>query len=117
MYKKIINYGKTNNNNNNINNNYNNNMLQKLEIKKNIKDYMITTKGEKIFYVNFLSMCSNDVVNFSLACKNTDLFSTLEDKFYNKFPNPRNKICFYCHTNQIDRNKTLDENQIKSMII
>jgi len=114
LYKKIINYGKTNNNNNNINNNYNSNMLQKLEIKKNIKDYMITTKGEKIFSVNFLSMCSDDVVNFSLACKNTDLFSTLEDKFYNNYPNLRNKICFFCHTNQIDRNKTLDENQIKS---
>ena len=56
---------------------------------------MITTKGEKIFSVNFLSMCSDDVVNFSLACKNTDLFSTLEDKFYNKYPNLRNKIFFF----------------------
>ena len=58
---------------------------------------------------------NQDIINYSMACKTTDLFSSLEERLYQDYPNYRNvgKI-FMVNTNRISRNKTLEENNIKN---
>ena len=65
--------------------------------------------------VNFVSMGIQDVLNYSLPCKNTDLFVRLEEKLNNDFPQLKeHEIYFEVKTKRIKRFKTLDENKIKS---
>ena len=94
-------------------NNLKNNNQSEIQNKNINNNYLKINNGEIIFSVNFLSMGIDEIKNYSLACKNTDLFSQLEERFYNDFPQFRNKLFFTCNARQIDRNKTLDENKIK----
>ena len=65
--------------------------------------------------VNFVSMGRQDIQNFSLVCKNTDIFNQLEERVYNEFPKFK-EFNTICKVNSRDnkRFKTLDENGIKS---
>ena len=58
---------------------------------------------------------NQDIINYSMACKTTDLFSSLEERLYQDYPNYRNvgKI-FMVNTNRISESKTLEENKIKN---
>ena len=57
------------------------------------------TKDENIFY--------------PLFCKNTDKFSKLENIFLKKFPDYNKlNISFFVNGRKIDRNKTMEENNI-----
>ena len=58
---------------------------------------------------------NNDIFNYSMPCKTTDLFASLEERLYQDFPKYRNaKKIFMVNTNKILRFKTLEENNIKS---
>ncbi len=60
-------------------------------------------------------MGNQDIVHYSLVCKNTDLFVKLEERLYNEFPQFKNfETYFEVRTRRIKRFKTLDENKIKN---
>ena len=57
---------------------------------------------------------NQDIVNFTIPCKSTDLFVRLEERLYNDYPKYRNfETFFMVNTRRILRFKTL-ENKIKS---
>ena len=80
-------------------------------------NYSITSikPGEKIYAINFVSMGFQDIVNYAIPCKNTDLFVRLEEKLNNDFPQLKERETYFkVNTRRIKRFKTLDENKIKS---
>ena len=84
-----------------------NNILSSNKILNNIKS------GEKIFSINFVSIDEN-IISYSLICKNTDIFSNLESKLYEDYPEYKDKeIYFMNRGNKINRDRSLDENNIK----
>ena len=75
-----------------------------LEIKEN----------EKTMVVHFVSN-SQDIQNYSLICKSTDLFEKLEEKLFKDYPKyTKNKTFFLANGNRIETSKTLEENKIKN---
>ena len=100
LQNQIHNYNSNNLNNNSINNNYIN--------------AGSVRPGEKIFSVNFVSMGFQDIVNYSIVCKNTDLFVRLEEKLNNDYPQLKDKETYFLvNGRRIKRFKTIEENQIK----
>ena len=99
LQNQINNYNPNNLNNNLINNNY-----------------VISSKpGEKILSINFVSNGFQGIMNYSLPCKNTELFVRLEEKLNNDYPELKDKETYFLvNGRKIKRFKTLDENQIKS---
>ena len=97
-----------------------NNIIQQNELKiKNIKEAKKEIKsikpGEKIFSVLFMTQGNNDINNYAMSCKNTDLFVRLEEKLYDDYPEYKNYETFFMvNTPRILRFKTLDENKIKN---
>ena len=86
-------------------------------LSQNIKrPYEITSikPGEKILTVNFVSMGTQDIGHFSLECKNTDLFVTLEERLLDEFPEFKKYDVYYLvNTKRVKRYLTLDQNKIK----
>ena len=86
-------------------------------LSQNIKrPYEITSikPGEKILTVNFVSMGTQDIDHFSLECKNTDLFVTLEERLLDEFPEFKKYDVYYLvNTKRVKRYLTLDQNKIK----
>ena len=68
-------------------------------------------KEEKFFSVNFTT--TDEKMHYSLICKNNDIFSKIEEQFYNDNPkfNKKENI-FMIGNNKIESSKTLDENNI-----
>ena len=74
--------------------------------------------GDKIITVNFLTQGSQDIFNYSMACKTSDLFVRLEERLYQDFPKFRNVESFFMvNANRVLRFKTLEENGIKNNAI
>ena len=49
----------------------------------------------------------------SIICKNTEIFSRLEEKLYKEHPEYRDSFNYFCvNEKEIDRYKTLKENNI-----
>ena len=70
---------------------------------------------EKIISVLFMTQGNNDIFNYSMACKNTDLFVRLEERLYNDFPKYKNYQTFFkVDVKGILRFKTIEENGIKN---
>ena len=68
---------------------------------------------EEFISVNFVSMGSQDINNYSIVCKQSWLFSKLEEKLYKDFPKyNKPETYFMSKANMIERNKTLKENNI-----
>ena len=75
-------------------------------------------EGEVIISVLFLSMGRQDIQNYSLPCKNTDLFVDLERQLYEDYPEYKNyETYFEVNTRRILRFKTIEENKIESNAI
>ena len=71
--------------------------------------------GEKIISVNFVSQGFQDISNWSLPCKNTNLFIRLEEILNNTFSElKKHETYFMVNTKRIKRFQTLEENQIKN---
>ena len=65
--------------------------------------------------INFVSMGNQDISNYSLVCKNTDLFVKLEQMLNNEFPYLKEQEPYFLvNGGRIKRFKTLDENEIKN---
>ena len=63
--------------------------------------------------VNFVS--SQDIQNYSLICKSTDLFEKLEEKLFKDYPKyTKDKTFFLANGSKIETSKTLEENKIKN---
>ena len=61
-----------------------------------------------------MSQGTNDIYNYSMICKNTELFVRLEERLYDDFPQFKKiETIFTVDTRRILRFQTLDENQIK----
>ena len=71
--------------------------------------------GDKIISVLFMTIGSQDIINYTMACRTTDLFVTLEERLYRDFPKYRNVETFFMkNAKRILRFKTLEENKIKN---
>ena len=69
--------------------------------------------GEKIMTIIFTSFDENIISSF--ICKNTDIFSFIENKFYEKYSEYKGlNNTFISNERKIDKNKSLDENKIKN---
>ena len=69
--------------------------------------------GEKIFSINFASIDQN-IIHYSLTCKNTDIFVRLEEQLYEDYPEYKDKETYFMiNAKKIKRFKSLDENNIK----
>ena len=76
---------------------------------------MSINPGDKILAINFVSMGSQDIGNFNLICKNTDLFVTLEARLYESYPKFKDfETYFEVRTKRIKRFKTIEENDIRN---
>ena len=78
--------------------------------------YKITSinPGEEIMCINFVSMGRQDINNYGLVCKNTDLFVRTEERLYEDFPQFKNyETYFEVNGKRIKRFLTLSENNIK----
>ena len=90
-----------------------NNTINKLKQDKNdiIKKY----KNSQIISVLFIIQDNQNIFNYSIACRITDLFTSLEEKLYQDFPKYKNiKKYFMVNNNRISESKTLEENKIKN---
>ena len=79
-------------------------------------NYEITSihPGEKIMCINFVSMSNQDINNYGLVCKNTDLFIRAEERLYEDFPQfKKYETYFEANGKRIKRFQTLSENNIK----
>ena len=64
--------------------------------------------------INFVSMGRQDINNYGLVCKNTDLFVRTEERLYEDFPQFKNyETYFEVNGKRIKRFQTLSENNIK----
>ena len=87
-----------------------NNPKDKSELDNNNKK----SESGKIISVLFMTQGNQDIINYSMACRTTDLFSSLEERLYQDFPNYRNvEKIFMVNANRIFKDKTLEENNIK----
>ena len=82
----------------------------------NIEDNAIILFGYsniKPVNVNFISNIPQ--INYKLSCYNIYLFSFIESKLYDEYPELKEKyIIFKVEGNKIDKSLTLDENNIKN---
>ena len=79
-------------------------------------NYGITSirPGEKIMCINFVSMSNQDINNYGLVCKNTDLFIRAEERLYEDFPQfKKYETYFEANGKRIKRFQILSENNIK----
>ncbi len=68
---------------------------------------------EKMMSIIFISIDQN--IHYSIICKNTDIFSNIEKKFYDKYPEYKNtQNEFIINGNKVDRLKNIDDNKIKN---
>ena len=118
------------NNKLNIENNNINNKLNKIILESNeqinekekiIKQYELNisqfpfkfSPGEKIITIIFASFDKNII--YSFICKNTDIFNFIEKKFYEKYIEYKDlDNIFISNGRKIDKNKSLEENNIKN---
>ena len=71
--------------------------------------------GEKIMTVKFNSQEFQDICNWALPCKNTNLFIRLEEILNNTFPDlKKHETYFMVNTKRIKRFQSLEENSIKN---
>ena len=89
-----------------------NNTINKL---KQDNNNLIREYENKIISVLFITQGNQDILNYSMACRTTDLFASLEERLYQDFPQYRNiKKYFMINKNRISESKTLKENKIKN---
>ena len=69
-------------------------------------------ENEKLYSINFISVSQE--LKHSIICKNTDIFTTIENKLYEKYPNfRRTENFFMVNGKKVEKYRSLDENKIK----
>ena len=95
--------------------NKNKNNFQNMNLQNNAREITYINPGEKIMTINFVSQGNQDITNYSLACKNTDLFVRLEEILYQDYPKFKDYETFFeVRTKRIKRFKTIEENDIRN---
>ena len=95
--------------------NKNKNNFQNMNQQNNAREITYINPGEKIMTINFVSQGNQDITNYSLACKNTDLFVRLEEILYQDYPKFKDfETYFEVRTKRIKRFKTIEENDIRN---
>ena len=85
------------------------------EIVQNIQPAQNVQTDDEFISVNFVSMPSQDIANYSIVCKQSWLFSKLEERLYKDFPQyNKPETYFIFNAKMIERNKTLKENNIRN---
>ena len=89
--------------------------FQNMNLQNNAREITYINPGEKIMTINFVSQGNQDITNYSLACKNTDLFVRLEEILYQDYPKFKDfETYFEVRTKRIKRFKTIEENDIRN---
>ena len=71
------------------------------------------SEGEKLISITLISF--DELIQYSIICKNTHKFGEIENMFYNKYIEYKNKKnIFLIKGKRINSNKTLEENNIKN---
>ena len=71
-------------------------------------------KGEKLMVINFKSF-NEEMENYSIICKNTDIFNKIENKLYEEYAEYYDTVnIFKVNGNRINKNKSLELNQINN---
>ena len=92
-----------------------NDYIFKLNNISNNEQLFSVKTGDKIIAVLFMTQGSQDIFNYTMACKTSDLFVKLEERLYHDFPKFRNfETFFMVNARRIFRFKTLEENEIKN---
>ena len=93
-------------------------LLKKLEIKnKEINDLKSKIgfdlkEGENLMSIIFVSV--DQVIHYSIICKNTDNFSKIEKILYDKYPEYKKSENYFLHNGKkINRFETIEENGIE----
>ena len=95
--------------------NKNKNNFHNMNLQNNAREITYINPGEKIMTINFVSQGNQEIINYSLPCKNTELFVRLEEKLYQDYPKFKNYETFFeVRTKRIKRFKTIEENDIRS---
>ena len=95
-----------------------NDYIFKLNNSSNNEQLLSVKTGDKIIAVLFMTQGSQDIINYTMACKTSDLFVRLEERLYHDFPKYRNYETFFMvNARRIFRFKTLEENKIKNNAI
>ena len=101
--------------NKNIINNDNNNYINKIkELEKEIEKYKnyFLQPGEKLLTIKFISI--DQTINFETFAKKTDKFLKLESCLYENYPKYKDtENYFLFNGKKLNRNRTLEENNIK----
>ena len=85
--------------------------IRELENKLSIYPFKLKTENEKIINVNIKTF--DERIFFSFYCKNTDIFSIYESKFYGLYPQfIITDNIFKINDNIIDKNKSFEDNKI-----
>ena len=80
----------------------------------NKNDIIPTNLGEKIICIHFITKNSQEIINYSITCKNTDLFVKTEEKLYNDFPKFKDFVTYFeVNGKKIKRFRTIEENNIQ----
>ena len=70
-------------------------------------------RDEEFISVNFVSMSCQDIINYSVVCKQSWPFSEIEKKLYEDYPKfNKPQTFFMINAKMIEKNKTLRENNI-----
>ena len=92
-----------------------NDYIFKLSNSSNNEQLFSVKTGDKIIAVLFMTQASQDIYNYTMTCKTSDLFVRLEERLYHDFPKYRNyETIFMVNARRIFRFKTLEENKIKN---
>jgi len=117
---KIINEEKIKNDNlNNIIQNYlidknlQNRIIELLNEIKLFRKYCNFSEGEKLISIKFIS--GEKDIDYPIITKNNEIFLKLESMIYEKYPKYRKTINdFLVGENKINRNQTIEQNNIKN---
>ena len=92
-----------------------NDYIFKLSNSNNNEQLISFKPGDKIIAVLFMTQGNQDIYNYTMACKSSDLFVRLEERLYHDYPKYRNfETFFMVNARRIFRFKSLEENQIKN---
>ena len=92
-----------------------NDYIFKLSNSNNNEQLISFKTGDKIIAVLFMTQGNQDIYNYTMPCKTSDLFVRLEERLYHDFPKYKNfETFFMVNARRIFRFKSLEENQIKN---
>ena len=66
----------------------NNSNKEELQLNIYPNNHIVTglKRGETVMSINIMTMGNQDIANYSIPCKNTDLFVKVEEKIYMDYP-------------------------------